>query len=145
MLHLAPVLTLLLFGPLPTANAPLPQGDEAHSRADSQTLAGDSRHEVGLKVAVDPATGQIISEPTEADLEVLAEGARRVRRPSPYLLRSFDLDNGGEGVFLDGWADHALEVTVDADGTLRVACSQGDEHDSQIAPPPASDDEENLR
>ena len=127
MLHTLTIIGFLLMGP------PSPAA-EAERATD-----------VGLKVAVDPATGQIIAEPTEADLEVLAEGVRRIRRPSPYLLRSFKLDRGGEGVFLDGWADHALEVRVGADGKLRMVCAQGDEHDADGRSATPTAEEGNLR
>ena len=137
-----PILTIL--GYLLTG-APHPLEVPARDVRQEASAPAAGVSDVGLKVAVDPATGQIIAEPTEADLEILAEGARRIRRPSPYLLRSFKLDRGGEGVFLDGWADHALEVRVGSDGKLRMVCAQGDEHDPDDRPVKPAAEEANLR
>lgn len=96
------------------------------------------RGEAGIKVVIDPATGRIIPEPTAADLETLSRGRRSERRGSMWELRRFALTHGGEGVFLDGWADHSLWVRQDGD-RIQVVCSLGHDHGSA-----ADDAEENL-
>ena len=143
MFQFLPLFGLLLFGATILPGAPPPDvNDEATVVAASLTQGPESvlaplvesrvgvHSEAGLKVAVDPATGRIIAQPTEADLEVLAEGIRIQRRGSTWELESFNLAHGGEGVFLDGWADHSLVVRRDAEGRLRVGCSAGDDHGS---------------
>lgn len=123
MFQLIPVFGLLVLGAMAPAEVPL----QAHGEA-------------GLKVVVDPATGRIIAEPTAADLENLSAGRRIERRQSMWGLRRFGLAHGGEGVFLDGWADHAFVARRDAEGRLHVSCSAGDDH--ELAP---DDAEGNLK
>jgi len=113
MFQLISIFGLFIFSAMAPAEAPM----RAHG-------------ESGLKVVVDPATGRIIAEPTAADLEALSRGTRTERRRSMWELRRFALAHGGEGVFLDGWADHALVVQRDAEGRLQVVCSTGDDHRS---------------
>ncbi len=100
----------------------------------SPRLAGARAEEgkPGLRVFVDPVTGELVSEPTDAQLVRLrsARAGREGRgeRRNSWELRRFPLRNGGEGVFLEGWADHELRVLRSEDGGLRVVCSQGDTH-----------------
>lgn len=84
--------------------------------------------EAGVRVVVDPATGKIIAQPTTADLEARARSVKIERRRPASELEEFALAGGGKGVFLDGWADHSLEVTLGPDGRFEVACVQGDDH-----------------
>lgn len=103
--------------------------DEAAGEA-AASGAGVTRP--GLRVYVDPETGELVGEPTEEQLEKLRlESSTRLReRRSSWDLRHFSLRGGGRGVFLDGWADHELVVRRADDGSLRTVCSQGetDEH-----------------
>lgn len=80
----------------------------------------------GLRVAVDPATGAIVAQPTADDLSGLGALGRDRRRADE--LETFDLPGGARGVVLDRWADHALRVERDADGVLRLVCARGDRH-----------------
>lgn len=82
----------------------------------------------GLKVVIDPVSGRIVSEPTDAELERLSDEVAVERRRSAWELRGFSLPTGGRGVFLDGWADHSLAVEVSAEGEIREVCSQGERH-----------------
>jgi hypothetical protein len=95
----------------------------------------------GLEVVIDPATGQIIDDPTDLQLERVSEGIALERRRSPWELREFFLSSGGRGVYLDGWADHSLTVNVGPDGEMRLGCSKGDQH----SPKPATVEEEAIR
>jgi hypothetical protein len=83
---------------------------------------------MGSRVFLDPETGRIISRPTGAQLEALGQGPEALRvRPSAWALRNFYLPGGGQGVFLDGWADHSLSVQRTANGELFFVCAHGDE------------------
>ena len=96
----------------------------------AESVRAANPEEVGLsgfEVVVDPTTGRIINSPELLAPERRPDGVARERRSS-WDLRVFYLDGGGRGVELDGWADHALSVVVAEDGTMRLACSQGDDH-----------------
>lgn len=84
--------------------------------------------EAGLRVVRDPVTGRIVERPTPEQRERLAEGFDRERRRSPEELKRFELSEGGEGVFLDGWADQALAVKRTEGGALAVACARQHDH-----------------
>lgn len=81
----------------------------------------------GLRVVMDPATGEIVAQPTAEDLARLEPPDRKKRRRAGEL-EAFDLPNGARGVALDGWAHHATRLERAPDGTFRVVCSQGDRH-----------------
>lgn len=112
-MYLIPIVSLLLLSPT------VPPGELPEAVAGQRA---------GLQVVVDPATGEIIDNPTHLELERLPSGLTRQRRRSARELRDFPLAGGGRGVYLDGWADHSLKARVDGDGRLRLECSQGDEH-----------------
>jgi len=140
--------TLTLVGLFFIATGPTPDEHAGASNAagrvaEETSIEAEAPFAPGFKVAVDPVTGEIIAQPTEADLEILAEDVRSVRRRSAWELRSFPLQHGGEGVFLDGWADQALEVRVDGEGNLQMTCGEDHDHDAE----PSSEDPvaENLR
>ncbi len=82
----------------------------------------------GLRVVMDPASGEVVGQPTADDLGRLGPARRGPRRRAGELER-FELPGGARGVVLDGWADHALRVERAADGSLRLVCSRGDRHE----------------
>ena len=82
----------------------------------------------GLRVVMNPATGEIVAQPTAEDLARLEPPDRKNRRRAGDL-EPFDLPNGARGVVLDGWAHHATRLERGPDGTFRVVCSQGDRHE----------------
>ena len=84
----------------------------------------------GLRVVMDPVTGEIVAQPTAEDLARLELPDRKNRRRAGEL-ESFELPNGARGVALDGWAHHATRLERAPDGTFRVVCSQGDRHDDR--------------
>ncbi|MDH3743749.1 MAG: hypothetical protein OES47_01455 [Acidobacteriota bacterium] len=110
------------------ASGPLPEGERLEEAIEEtvEETAGVPRS--GLRVFVDPETGELVGEPTEEQLERLRiETSRQIReRRSSWDLRQFGLRGGGQGVFLDGWADHQLVVRRAEDGSLRTVCSQRD-------------------
>lgn len=108
------------------------RADERSSKAEaSGGEATSAAPASGLRVVVDPETGAIVENPSARQLEDLSETRRFAKRRPARELRSFPLATGGEGVFLDGWANHSLKVEVTSDGKLRTACSQGDRHGAQ--------------
>ena len=104
-----------------TAAAVQPVDEKAPRPAD------DSAAISGLRVVMDPATGEVVSRPTADDLRRLGTPAGAVRR-SADELEQFELPSGARGVVLDGWADHATRLERGPDGALRLVCSQGDRH-----------------
>jgi len=122
MIHLLSTFGFTVLAAVAAAEAP------ASADTSAALLAADAPARSGLQVVVDPVTGQIIDSPTEAQLEVLGRAHVLDERRSAWDLRSFSLPDGGEGVFLDGWADHSLVVTRHSDGNLRLDCAQRDEH-----------------
>ena len=139
MVHLLPLLPLLPTLGLACFVAPTPPMSATTEPAAPEVVepvenVGGS----GFQVVIDPVTGQIVNNPTDAELERLSEGVAVERRRSAWELREFSLPGGGRGVFLDGWADHSLAVEVTAEG-LRVVCSQGDRHTTTTAPPEANE------
>ena len=82
----------------------------------------------GLRVVMNPVTGEIVGRPTADRLGPLGGPPVFPRRRSSRELRRFDLPHGAQGVVLDGWAHHAMRVERTADGSLRTVCSLGDEH-----------------
>ena len=109
---------------VPAAPATPPEPEEIETRAPEAPAPA------GLRVVLDPETGEILNEPSYAALERLADGTAAEERRSAWDLREFRLPSGGRGVFLDGWADHSLKVTVDAEGKITAECSVGDRHGS---------------
>lgn len=140
MVHLLPLLPLLPTLGLACFVAPAPPTSETTEPAAPEVVeavatVGGS----GFQVVIDPVTGQIVNNPTDAELERLSEGVAVEKRRSAWELREFSLPGGGRGVFLDGWADHSLAVEVTAEGRLRVVCSQGDRHTTTTAHPEANE------
>lgn len=121
MFHIAHILSLALIA---GASGPATPPDGAREASGHEQTAG-------LRVVVDPATGEIIDNPTSLELERLEEGVRVERRRSSWELREFYLSEGGSGVALEGWADHSLEIEIGPDGAMRTVCSQGDTHASE--------------
>lgn len=82
----------------------------------------------GLRVVMNPATGEIVGQPTADQLGRLGAPPSFARRRSSRDLRRFELPHGAQGVVLDGWAHHTMRVERAADGSFRAVCSLGDEH-----------------
>lgn len=116
---LTPVLLLLTAAAL----------DSVASRLDSAAaLSSGPPAAAGLRVVVDPATGQIVDRPTADELGRVGGDPVFSRRRSADELERFDLPHGAQGVVLDGWAHHAMRVERGADGSFRYVCELGDAH-----------------
>ncbi len=96
--------------PKPTPEAP----DEPSTAA---TPAGS-----GLRAFLDPATGEITSEPTRAQVEALEAALKTSLSRSSDGLETFDLATGGRGVHLAGRFRTATVVRRQADGSLALSC-----------------------
>ena len=83
MPYLLPIMSLLLF--LPAAPPVEPTGAEPASLEVGAVA--------GFQVVVDPATGRIVNNPTDLQLDRLAEGIAIERRRSSWELREFRLAN----------------------------------------------------
>ncbi len=144
MLHLLPLLSLLPLLPtlglacFTTAAPPIPS-ETLEADAAAVPEAVETVASAGFQAVIDPVTGQIVNNPTDAELERLSEGVAVQKRRSAWELRDFALPTGGRGVFLDGWADHSLAVEVTAQGQIRAVCSQGDQHTPATARPEANE------
>jgi len=104
------------------AGEPIPVvGEPARPEAAATPATGLA----GLRVVRDPISGRLVEQPTPAQLGRLAAGAERSRRRPARELRRFSLPAGGEGVFLDGWADQSLAVERAADGSWHLRCAHG--------------------
>jgi hypothetical protein len=86
----------------------------------------------GVKVFVDPATGELIAEPTaeqaaELDQRVEQEmaAAKALEIPEEEL-EPFQLSNGGVGVFVGGRFMSSLNIHRHADGSWATICSDGE-------------------
>jgi hypothetical protein len=116
---------------LPTAGwaAPLPEeGDgqegtpteEAATQAERQVPAAASQ---GMKVFLDPETGEMTSTPSAEQRRALSAALTRALSRSTEGLQVFDLPNGGKGVFLKGRFQHALTVRAKPDQSIETACT----------------------
>ena len=141
MIHLLPLLPLLptlglvcFTTTAPPITSQTPEADPAAGPEALETVAS-----AGFQAIIDPVTGHIVNNPTDAELERLSEGVAVQERRSAWELRGFSLPSGGRGVFLDGWADHSLVVERTAEGQIRAVCSQGDRHTPATARPEANE------
>jgi hypothetical protein len=105
-----------------------PAAVEDAGRELGASVRASAASEAGLRVVRDPVTGRIVERPTPEQRERLAEGVGRERRRSPEELKRFELSEGGEGVFLDGWADQAFAVERTESGDLAVTCARRHDH-----------------
>ena len=119
---MAGTVSLLLFSLL-AATPPNSSEPEALSQMRSSPADG------ALWVFLDPETGEIDHQVDPGQAAIRARGSGSIRRRrSADALRRFFLPGGGEGVYLDGWADHAMSARRGDDGELELVCLQGDSH-----------------
>ena len=118
MLYLIPILSLALLAP--TAPDGGPAGDEVPVRQGPIAA--------GLEVVIDPTTGEIVNNPSGLEIERTAEGITIGARRSSRDLERFELEGGGWGIRLDGWADRSLGVELSANGEMRLRCTHDHQH-----------------
>lgn len=134
-----PVIFLLGLGFALTVDAEAPPGDgvrdtalrEAAAREvatrepveaapDTAPVAGTSRP--GLRVYLDPETGEITDRPTAAQVEKLSRALELSLLRTAEDLEPFDLSGGGQGLFLAGRFRSAAIARRRADGGFDVSC-----------------------
>jgi hypothetical protein len=89
----------------------------------AEAAPADSNPASGLRVWIDPETGNLRSAPTarqRAALQALENASRAGEEPP--RPRSFVLRDGTRGVFLDGAFQSALSVHQLADGSFHFGC-----------------------
>ena len=140
-LSLLPILGFACFTAASPATRPEPS--EPTREDGVATISSPSASNgAGLRVVIDPVTGDIVNNPTDSELRSLSrpiDGRADAKRRSAWELREFSLPSGGRGVVLDGWADHSLSVKVTADGRMQAVCSQGDRHGPATERPEANE------
>jgi hypothetical protein len=75
-----------------------------------------------VRAYIDPATGELTTNPSPEQLQRTALVPRAAFSRSMVGLRPFGLQRGGRGVNLQGRFQSALRVELGADGTFRTTC-----------------------
>jgi len=105
-----------------------PPGEEKEferqvSEAESAVVAGPSVvAEGGMRVIVDPETGEIVAEQPRQETDALSAPLANALNRSTEGLQVFELANGGRGMHLEGRFQHALVARVKTDGSLEIVC-----------------------
>jgi len=102
---------------LSAASPPEEEGAERPAFEVSSAEVGSA----GIRIAVDPKTGEIASIRTH-ESRVLSEALTRALNRSAEGLEVFDLRSGGKGVHLEGRFQHVMTVKVKTDGTFELEC-----------------------
>lgn len=123
MMHFLNILALAWLGAAAAVSPSASESPTELCEAAGAEPAQPPAASAGLKVVVDPETGEIVDRPTRKQLQRLSEGLAPRQRPDSRELREFALPGGGQGVFLDGWADQSLAVEISAEGLPESTCS----------------------
>ena len=79
----------------------------------------------GLRVFIHPTNKQVTGEPSSVQIDRYRKIQPKEYRKRPAdELRRFFLAGGGQGIFLDGWADHSLSVRRTQRGEVESICRQ---------------------
>lgn len=135
-------LALAVASPL-AAQTPTPSDEASPVATDDTSEVAPS---AGLRVFVDPDTGEIISTPTREQIDqlerLIAEKAlantESVLSRSSDGLQTFELASGGRGVHLEGRFQSALVVRMTDQGELEMVCRNDDSHPHEHAPTDAT-------
>ena len=101
-------------------SAASPPEEEGPDRPASETPSAEVGL-VGMRIVVDPKTGEIASIRTH-ESRVLSEALARALNRSAEGLEVFDLRSGGKGVHLGRRFQHVMTVKVKTDGTFELEC-----------------------
>lgn len=114
--------------------ASTPANQNAHAVASGHPTPG-SVASAGLRIYVDPDTGEIVAAPTPAQRAALRSAIARftgagslpeaARNESGEALAPFSIP-GGVGLYLEGRFRSSLLVRVDAAGDLQAVCTDDD-------------------
>lgn len=91
----------------------------------------------GLVIYIDPATGELTTEPTAEQVEALHQTFEARHPRSTAGLVAFELEHGGRGVFLGNRFQSALVARPRADGTFELRCADHPVEADVDPPPPA--------
>jgi len=112
---------LLLAACCATAHAADPSREgEGPERPTSETASAGVGVS-GMRVVIDPKTGEIRSIPVHGS-RALSESLAHALNQSTEGLVVFDIPAGGKGVHLDGRFQHVVTVKVQSDGSFELGC-----------------------
>ena len=114
-----PVLLAAVCIAAPLAAAPSPEGEGPELSAPEAAPAEVGAS--GMRIAVDPKTGEVVSNQAR-ESRVLSEALAYALNRSTEGLKIFSLPAGGMGVHLEGRFQHVMTVKVKADGSLELGC-----------------------
>ena len=130
ILHIVPVLCVacLMAALAMPAAASSPEGKgepkrHAPEAESTQSVEPSVDAREGLRVVIDPETGEIITRPPRHRAEPISAPLANALSRSTEGLRVFDLPNGGKGVHLKGRFQHVLVVRAKPDGSFETVCT----------------------
>ena len=94
----------------------------ADQKAKEQPATGNTA-EVGLRVYVDPQSGELLSQPVTAEQRQQAANADALFNQDNSDLVPVQMPDGSTMVDLRGRFQQATVATVQADGSIRTYCS----------------------
>lgn len=112
----------------------------------SNGTSAASPEAAGLRVYIDPETGELTGTPSPARVEALSKRLESPLSRSTEGLEPFELPRGGRGVFLDRRFQSALVVRLGADGVQEFSAQEfsclndPDFNDPGHAPPPVQEE-----
>lgn len=117
-LYLSLLFLLLATPSLAEPDTPAPEANESSSSVN----ASQGGFSLGLRIYVDPETGELTATPSPAQAEALSKRlSERLSRSTEGVV-PFKLGRGGRGVYLGDRFDHALVVHRHEDGSLSYGC-----------------------
>jgi hypothetical protein len=120
------------------AVAPWATAEDTPSPAGDETAQSEPPAQAGLKIFIDPETGEITDRPTAEQQAALAEAMRASLNKSAEGLETFDLAGGGHGVYLQGRFRSATIVRTRPDGSFEIQCVDHPDQAAELLATPAS-------
>ena len=97
------------------------------SAADSRATEPSTAAPAGVRAFVDPETGRLTANPTQAQLQrAPVERRATTLSRSTTGLRTFELSRGGQGLNLQGRFQTAVRVERQPDGSFKTTCGHGE-------------------
>jgi hypothetical protein len=120
----AAILTAALTAPVAASSPGEKEGPERQvpDAVDAEAVEPSAVADNGLRVVVDPETGEIVARLPRQKTDALSAPLGNALNRSTEGLRVFNLANGGRGVHLQGRFQHALVVRMKADGSFETVC-----------------------
>ncbi|HIF64809.1 MAG TPA: hypothetical protein EYG16_07415 [Deltaproteobacteria bacterium] len=79
--------------------------------------------DAGLKVYLDPETGEFLEEPLPGQADAAGAGNSRQAERAPLVEEPSPVEGGGTMIRLDDRFHAEFRATVDADGELKADCA----------------------